>query len=132
MSQKNVAALIEKVFEAVNARDTDQLMALVDPEIELHSRLLQVDGRSYRGADGMDSFLREVDEAFEGARWVLDEIIRGTGKGLVVVLRQILRGRASGAPLEVPSFQAWEFRSERPWRVVVYETREEAVEAAAL
>ncbi len=132
MSQENVAALIEKVFEAVNARDTDQLMALVDPEIELHSRLFQVDGRSYRGAEGLGRFFREVDEAFEGARWVLDEIIGGTGDDLVVVLRQLLRGRASGAPLEVPSFQAWKFRDDRPWRVVVYETRDHALEAAGV
>ena len=130
MSQENVEAPIGEVLEAINARDTAHLMALVDPEIEFYSRLLQVDGRSYRGAEGMGRFFKEVDEVFEEARWELDEIIGGTGDDLVVVLRQILRGRASGAPLEVPSFQAWKFRDDRPWRVVVYETREEALEAA--
>jgi ketosteroid isomerase-like protein len=132
MPEENVEGLIDQVLQAVNARDVDRLMTLLDPEVEFYSRLVQVDGRFYQGHEGMRRFLAEVDEAFEGARWKLDEITRGAGDDLVVVLRQILRGRASRAPLDLPSFQAWKFRNGRPWRIVVYGTREEALEAAGV
>jgi ketosteroid isomerase-like protein len=132
MSEESVEGLIDQILQALNARDVDRLMALLDPEIEFYSRLLQVDGRSYQGEEGMRRFLAEVDEAFEGAHWALDEITGGAGDDLVVVLRQTMRGRTSQAPLDLPSFQAWKFRNGRPWHVAVYETREDAVEAAGL
>jgi hypothetical protein len=132
MPEANVEALIEQLLQALNARDLDRLMAPLDPEFEFYSRLLQVDGRSYKGRTGMSRFLTEVDEAFDEARWTLDEIGGRAGNNLVVVLRQRLRGRASQAALDLPSSQVWIFRNDRLWRVVVYGTRDEALEAAGL
>ncbi len=132
MSEAEVERLIDRIVEAMHDRDVGRLMTLVDPEFEFYSRLLRVDGRAYRGEEGIRRFFAEVDEAFERVHWTLDEIVRGAGDDLVVVFRQELRGRASGAPLDLPSFQAWKFRDGRPWRMVVHETRAEALEAAGL
>jgi hypothetical protein len=132
MSEQDVKDLIDGVLEAMNARAVDRLMELVDPEIELYSRLIAVDGRSYKGQEGIGSWFAEVDEAFEAAHWALEEIQQAPDGDFVVVLRQTARGRSSRALLDVPSFQVWKLRNDRPWRIVVYATQEEALEAAGL
>jgi ketosteroid isomerase-like protein len=134
MSNGNVDAevMLARALEALNARDVDALMMIVDPELEFRSRLTQVEGREYRGRQGIEDFLSDVDEAWADVAWSVDEIIGWRGDDLVLVVRNKARGETSGAPFEVPTFHVWSFRDGRPWRGSAYESRDEALEAAEL
>ena len=55
MSQENVE-VVRQAWEAFRRRDTEAALALYDAEVELHSA---VDGRVYRGLDGVRDFFRD-------------------------------------------------------------------------
>ena len=134
MSQHDVDTdtVVARALEALNGRNVDALMTIVDPEIEFRSRLTQIEGREYRGRKGMEDFLSDVDEAFAEAAWRLEGIIGWHGDDLVLAVRNTLRGETSGTPIEVLTFHVWSFRDGRPWRGIAYGSRDAALEAAGL
>jgi SnoaL-like domain len=80
--------MLARALEALNARDVDALMMIVDPELEFRSRFTQVEGREYRGRQGIEDFLSDVDEAWADVAWSVDEIIGWRGDDLVLVVRK--------------------------------------------
>src|SRR5215212_9524965 len=92
--------VVDRAFEAWNARDHDALAALCSPDVEAHSALARSEGPGvYRGPDGPREWLRnnvdtldlivEPEQALVFRGFVLyffSAILRGTGSG--VELRQ--------------------------------------------
>jgi pimeloyl-ACP methyl ester carboxylesterase/ketosteroid isomerase-like protein len=130
--QVDAEALAAAIVAALNARDLDALGSLAHPDIEFHSRLVALEGRVYRGHEGMAEYFRDIDAAFADATWELAEIVGWHGSDLVVELRTTARGHESGVPIDVVTPQVWSFREGKPWRNVTYSSRAEAVRAAGL
>ncbi len=127
-----VAGLAAAVADALNDRNADALLALVNPDYEFHSRLVAVEGRPYRGREGFLDYFRDLDEGFTDVHWDLDEIVGGRGDDVLVVFRFTARGRQSGTPVDVLGPQVWTFRDGTVWRNVIYASKAEALEAAGL
>jgi ketosteroid isomerase-like protein len=120
------------VADALNERDADALLALVDPGFEFHSRLTAVEGRVYAGPDAFRDYFRDMDESFSDPRWSVEEVVGGSGDDVMVVFRFTARGRESGTPVDVRTPQVWTMRDGKVWRNVTYTEREEALKAAGL
>ena len=133
MSQENevdAAKLAAAIVEAMNTKDPDAVLALVDPGVEFQSRLAVLAGRAYKGREGLRDYFRDVAETFENARFEVDELVGWRGAQLVVVIRTSALGRESGIPVDVLTPQVWTFREGRISRVTTYRARAEALEAA--
>jgi len=128
----DVEQLVAQALAALNGRDADGMLAMAHPDVELHSRFVAVEGRVYRGREGIERYFADLADAFGDVEWELGEIVGWNGDRLVLSLIVRGHGLSSGAPFEVASYQVWTFRGDRPWRNVVYSTREEALEAAGL
>jgi ketosteroid isomerase-like protein len=87
--------------------------------------------RTLRGHDGVRTWLRSWYEAFEDVRYEVEELI-DAGEQVVVVVGQRARGRASGVDVLMSLFGVWTLRDGKVVRVVWFQDREEALEAAGL
>src|SRR5215207_6888067 len=64
MSQENVERLY-RAYDAFNRRDLDAYPALMDPEVELTPRIMELEGGSYyRGHDGVREWWRTLFAVF--------------------------------------------------------------------
>jgi ketosteroid isomerase-like protein len=77
----------------------------VHPDVEIHSAAAVVTGSVYRGREGLERWVSDMEEAFD--EWQLeinelDEVKPGRVLGIGSVH---LRGRGSGAPVDEPC--AW-------------------------
>lgn len=131
MSQENVER-VHQAYDAVNRRDLDALLALMDPEVELTARFMELEGDPYyRGHDGVRRWWRTLLGIFpDFSTEVLD--VRDLGDSLVVAVRVRGHGLEGGAPFEELLWQAVRLRDGKAtwWRNFTSET--EALEAAGL
>jgi ketosteroid isomerase-like protein len=129
MSQENVA-LHFRAMAAVNQRDLDALLALMDPNVEAVSALVAIEG-GYRGHDGMRRWWGNLLAAFPNFTSEVDEV-RDFGDVTVAALRNRGHGADTDTPFEQPVWNAVRWRRGRCiwWRTC--ETRAEALEAAGL
>jgi ketosteroid isomerase-like protein len=128
MSQENIE-LVRRSFEDWNRGEREIRADEVDPELELHSKLL---GRVVRGPEGLRSWFLEIDQQFEEWRLEIAEI-REIGRDRLLILGQIhLRG--SGSKVEFDQPMAWllNFRAGKVARMEMFTDRLEALEAAGL
>ncbi len=100
MSQENVEIALAAV-DAWSRGDRESWMALWDEEAEFYSLRAQLEGEAYWGHEGMERFLSELAEDWEGVRFEIDET-RDPGEQVVGIGRFRARGRASGVDLNVP------------------------------
>ena len=113
-------------MEALNARDVEALIALCDPDAELHSALAAVGGAVYRGHDGLRTWQREIDDAFEEVR-AEPEVFFDLGEHTLAFYVQHVRGRQSGAKVAMPAAQVARWRDGLCVYFKVYARREDAV-----
>jgi ketosteroid isomerase-like protein len=81
MSHENVE-LTKAACAAINRRDIEALLALVDPQVEFRSLIAEVEGRAYHGHSGVREWWGAVVEPL-GAHWEPEEI-RAVGDEHVV------------------------------------------------
>src|ERR671918_2716699 len=111
MSQENVE-IVRRVFDAVAHRDRASILALYDPEVEVHfspgtlaDRMGETD--AFRGHEGLRAFDRELRQAFEDFETNCEELIEA-GDRVVSVSRYRARGRRSGLVVDgPPQFGIW-------------------------
>ena len=130
MSEENVE-LYRQGIEAFNRRDLDAFLALADPDVVGISRVLAIEGDSYRGHDGTREWWRDLLGVFPDFKievvWVRD-----AGDVTVSELRNRAHGEDGAAPLEEFVWQVSEWRDGRVVRWQMYESEQEAIEAAGL
>jgi ketosteroid isomerase-like protein len=120
---------VHRAFERWNRGDREKLAADVDPELELHSRML---GGVVRGPDGLRSWFLEIDQQFEEWRAQIAEV-REVGRDRLLVLGEIhLRGRESEVEFDQPMAWLMDFRDGRVLRLQLFTHRSEALEAIGL
>jgi ketosteroid isomerase-like protein len=90
-------AIVETAFRALNASDLDGFLAVVAEDVEFRSMLLEMEGVTFRGHDGVRAWWSTVRGTFDGIRWDLLDI-EGTGTHGVVKVRAT--GTVGGAEVE--------------------------------
>jgi ketosteroid isomerase-like protein len=128
MSQVNVK-LAGQVMDALSRRDVSGLIALADPEIEWHSFFAELgEGGVYRGHDGTQQYMRDLNDAWDIVRADVDDGI-GVGDVAVLVGRIHYRGRGSGVEDESPAGWMLKFRQGKVVCFRAFREPEQALEA---
>jgi ketosteroid isomerase-like protein len=135
MSQENVE-VVRRVYEAAARRDTATILALYDPKVELDASRLDFGGLIgdpvRHGHEGMLSFFRELNEAWDSPPEYDVEDLEDRGEHVVSVVTRRGVGRASGAEVDFHTALAWTVRDGRVVRLTWFPTRAEALEAVGL
>ena len=135
MSEENVQ-IIRRGYALFAAGDLQAVTALLSDDIEVtDSGGLGVTGSAAGTRYGHEGFLRSTEEALEAFEdfHVEPEDFIDAGDTVVVPVRISGRGRGSGIETDIRLVHLWALRSDgKVVRSEVYETTEEALEAAGL
>jgi ketosteroid isomerase-like protein len=131
MSQENME-LLRRAHAAFTGRDLAALVALCDPDVEVVSLLMGLEGgHPYRGHDGIRSWYGSLLDVYPDFGSEIEEV-RELGDVTVARMRQYGRGRGSDAPIEETTWQVVHARNGRIVRWCFVRTEAEAFEAAGL
>jgi ketosteroid isomerase-like protein len=134
MSQENVE-IVRQMYDAAAHRDSGAVLALYDPGVEVDMSRSPcrdlVGKRFYHGHDGLRTFYREWNGAWEAVESDVEELI-DAGDRVISVETTRGRGQESGAAVEMHICGIWTISAGRIVRVEWLEAREDALEAAGL
>ena len=131
MAPENVA-IVRELMGAVDRRDIDTFAGVVTPDFEWFPLFAaHVEGDAYRGREGIEAFLGEVDETWEEFRPMPEEY-RDLGDRVLALGRLRTRGRTSGVPNDSPWGGVYELRGGKVSRIRTYLDHDEALRAAGL
>jgi ketosteroid isomerase-like protein len=129
MSHENVE-LAYRAVEAFNRRDLDALLALMDDDVEVVSRIVVFEG-GLRGHDGVRRWWQNWLDTWPDYEVEVVEV-RDAGDVTVAAMRAMAHGAGSEVPFEDTVWQLarWRARKCIVWRI--FTNRSEAFEAAGL
>jgi ketosteroid isomerase-like protein len=131
MSQVNVE-LAYRAIDAMNRRDIDAFLALLDPDVEFYSRIVELEGGGpYQGHDGIRSWWESLFSISPDFRTEIEDV-RDAGDTTVTRVRQSGHGVGSDAPMEQMQWFVAQSRNGRVIRVQVFVSEIEALKAAGL
>jgi ketosteroid isomerase-like protein len=131
VSQESVE-IVRRLCDAANRRDLGTMDALGTEESEFRSVLAASEGRVFRGRQGTRDYFAAIDDAFDDFRFAVEEIIDAGQDRVVVLMRIIARGKASGIPLDQRVGQVWTLQDGKSHRIDSYFDFADALEAAGL
>jgi ketosteroid isomerase-like protein len=88
--------------------------------------------QTYIGLEGAGEFLADWVGAWEDLEFEVEDYIDAGEAGVVTIVRQHGRSKATGIPLDMHFGQVWTFREGKQFRMNMYASPEEALEAAGL
>ena len=103
----------------------------MEPDVELHPLRAQLEGKAYRGHDGVREMLADFDQDWEYVQVDAEEF-RDADDEVVVLGRLHGRGRASGVELDVPMGFVWTLRDGKVVRIQSFSEQADALRAAGL
>ena len=124
-ASRTPAEVLRLVLEAVNRRDADALVELMDPDVELLPILASLEG-GYRGHAGVRRWVRSLELDWEIYETRLEEVF-DLGDAALGLGGWNARGRTSGVELHTQP-GAWHARV-RDGRVVWWRTYTDRAEA---
>ncbi len=131
MSQDNLE-VTRRLIDAYNRGDIPSFIELLDPDVEWIPIMAALEGRVYRGRDGVRLWLEELARDWEYFEPCYEEY-RDLGDRVLVLGRWRARGRASGVELEnQPATWLYEIKDGRAVRMRTFTDRAEALAAAGL
>jgi ketosteroid isomerase-like protein len=130
MSQENVE-LVNRAYDALNRRDLDAFLVLMDPEVVAIPRVLAVEGGPLSGHDGIRTWWESILSVFPDFQATVLEV-RGVGDATIASLRVLGRGGGSDAPFEDAIWQVTKWRDGRAVWWKAFLDRAQALEAAGL
>jgi ketosteroid isomerase-like protein len=129
MAETN-ADLVRQGFDALKDGDFESLLPFIHPEFEATTPpALAAEPDTYRGPEGIRRYFESFYEVMDQVSFEADEFIP-VGERVVVLCTLRARGRTTGIETAQRIVQIWELKDERAYRVEVYATLEEAMEAA--
>jgi ketosteroid isomerase-like protein len=129
MSQENVE-VVRRMNEAFNGGDVAGIFELLDPECEWWDREDDPGAAVHRGHEGIDVFLAELGDLAE-LRVEPKEFI-DAGEYVVLPVRLVGRGQASGTPFEEDEVHVARLRRGKVIEVREYRELSEALKAVGL
>jgi ketosteroid isomerase-like protein len=124
--------LLYRSYDALNRRDLDAYLALMDSEMELTPRILEMEGGSFRGHDGVREWWRTLFAVFPDFSSEVLEVREPRPDCLIVRIRVRGHGVEGGAPFEEVWWQAIKARDGKAIWCQNFGTEAEALEAAGL
>jgi ketosteroid isomerase-like protein len=119
--------LTRRAIDAFNSHDAEAMIELGVLEFDW-SRSIAPNKGIYRGEAGVREFIDDQWSTFDELRVEPDEFLP---RGRHVVVPITVRGRGrSGVPVRATSAQVYTFEDGRPARIKLFQTRDEALEAA--
>jgi ketosteroid isomerase-like protein len=130
MSQQNVE-IAHKGYLAMNSRDTEAFIALLDPDVEFDGSRRTFDAAVYRGHEGFRKIVSLQEEQWATMRVEPQDSIVAAD-AVVVPVRLVGVGRQSGAETTASAAHVWRFRDGKVIRLTIFQTLGEALEAVGL
>jgi ketosteroid isomerase-like protein len=127
MSEENID-VVRGTFDAFQARDLDDFLNHMDPEVEYRSLILEVEG-VYHGHDGMRAWWENVLSVFPDWSPRVEEA-REVGDRVLSRVRAEGSGTGSGIALDRDIWHLAEVRDGRLTSSAFFRTEQEALEAA--
>ena len=130
---RDKADVARRAVDAFNRRDVDGMFAeLVTPDVEWWPAVAGAyEGGCHRGREGVEGFAAALGEVWEEVQLIADEF-RDLGDRVLVLGRQVGRGKGSGAQVEAPLAGIYDFHGDRIWRVRGYVDRAEGLRVAGV
>ena len=129
MSQENVDA-IRAAIEAMNRRDIEGVLRLMDPQVRFEHRLAALEG-NFVGIDGVRGWFADLVETFDA--WQIHcPDIRDLGDRVLALGIIKATGTESGVETELPLTVVARFKDERITHFTDFGDRAKALEAAGL
>jgi ketosteroid isomerase-like protein len=122
------AEQLRDAYEAFNRGGVSAILEKLDPKIHVHERETLPDRATYRGREGVRKMFEVLLEAFDEFQFEVEEVIEREPH-VLVVLRQVVQGRASGIQLGGSTVHVWEMRNGRGVALTVFGTRAQALAA---
>ena len=127
MSQENVE-LVRRIYEAAARRDSEAVLALYDPDVELDSsRTNELGSSVYRGHEGLRKMFREWHEAWENIEYDYEHL-EDMGDHVIATVTRRARGRTSGVDVKLHVTLVWTISEAKVVQVVWFRTRDEVLE----
>lgn len=124
--------VVRRFFDARNQRDIGAMLDCLHPDAEFDLTASRSPYRgTYRGHDEIRRAFEDVFEAWADFEMALDDPLE-RGEEVVVSVLVSVRGRASGAPWEGQGANIFTVTDGKIARFRLFQTREEALEAAGL
>ena len=129
MNETN-ADLVGERFAPMREGDVEALLTLIHPDFEVTTPPgLAAEPDTYRGPEGIRRYFDSFYEIMDRVSFEPHDFI-GVGERVVVPVTLRARGRTTGIETTQKLVQVWELRDEKAYRIEVYATLEEAMEAA--
>jgi uncharacterized protein len=129
MSETNVD-LVRDGFEALRDGDVEALIPLIHPDFETTTPPgLAAEPDTYRGVEGIRRYFDSFYEAMDRVSFEPHDFTQ-VGERVVAPVTIRARGRTTGIETEQRVALVWELRDGKAYRIEVYATLEEAMEAA--
>jgi ketosteroid isomerase-like protein len=127
----DIVALARRAYTAFADRDLEGLAAISSPSIEMFTitGVVAQHPGPYKGRDGIEEYIREVDEVWDEIELTANEFIELSGDRVMVVGR--VRARRDTALIDSPNAWMWEFEEGLVRRVRVFSDPEQARELVA-
>jgi ketosteroid isomerase-like protein len=126
--QENVE-LLRRWFQALNARDIEELTALSDPSGVFISSLAAVEGAgaAYRGHDGLRRYFEDLADAWGGELRIKTEAYFDLGEHTLAFNVVYARGSHSGAQVTMPYVAVTKWHHGLMVYIKAYPDKEEAL-----
>jgi ketosteroid isomerase-like protein len=129
MNETNVD-LVRERFAPMREGDVEALLPLIHPDFEVTTPPgLAAEPDTYRGPEGIRRYFDSFYEVMDRVSFEPHDFI-AVGERVVVPVTLTARGRTTGIEMAQNVVQVWELRDEKAYRIEVYATLEEAMEAA--
>jgi ketosteroid isomerase-like protein/predicted N-acetyltransferase YhbS len=122
-------ALARAVYDAVNHWDTDALLEVLDPEVELHEGFFAPDVAVYHGHDGVREWMTRLAEAMSDLCWTPGRFMR-VSDAVVIPVRVTGTGVESGAEVTADLVHVGRMRNGRVTLLASYPDLQQALAAA--
>jgi ketosteroid isomerase-like protein len=122
---------VRRLFDAFNRRDIAAFLGALDPGVEWIPIMAALEGRVYRGHEGVRRWVEDLARDWGFFEPWFDEF-RDLGNRVLVFGRWRARGRASGIELDEPATWLYEIKDGKVASMRTFTDRAEALEAARL
>jgi ketosteroid isomerase-like protein len=130
MSLENVE-LVYASFAALNQRDVQALLDLLDRDVELNSAISPLEG-AFRGHEGIRAYLATIWGPFQSLIWEVERVTGVDDEQLIAYVRAHGRGATSDAGIEQHMVVVYRVRRGKALRIDSYLHESEALDAMGL
>ena len=133
MPDEENGAVVRAIIDAINRRDVDAAVGFASRDCEVDfSSSRSLENRVYRGRAGTRELFETFMEPWAWFRWEIEETIELPADRVLTVNRLRMQGHGSGVEVAAEGATIWTVRDGEIVAFMLYQTKAEAVEAAAL